>query len=246
LKTIPLKSPKAIVAWKKVCGQKCIEISAGTSGQFCSGFSRVGGNQCKLVGCNPGVLMGPVVPVKPKKNRPPPFAATLNMGCFVPIPTMSPTFPVPTKKPTPITYAPIPYCPASATNNALKLLEGRPTGATTFVKVEPNPNLCEYVRIAFTPGATFQVTNFACTVEACLRWCFADDGCLYSMWSPVDKICYKSNQLELTDDKSNYQPYFTGKYETYVKKSSNGGLIPYYSGKCNERIPINCNPDPEW
>jgi len=180
-------------------------------------------------------------PPKPKRrgrNTFAPISVLMDESCFIPIPTSSPTTGSPTRAPT------IARCDVTGTyRNEFASLNGAAAGLDRFTEILPTRNLCEYVRpTSFNVNNIKTVQNFTCSYESCLRWCHYDAGCMFALWSPVDQVCHKANNLEMTDHETNFKPYWIAKYRAWRKSTI---PIRYFSGKCNDLPPASCRDDVE-
>ena len=233
----------------KLCTEECIKRNVQRTDPFrtCLGVMKKTSKVCSLVECSAGQQLLSPLPFKPKKkNQPSRISAELDSTCFVQMPTSSPTTASPTPRPTKPTSAPIPACSVSG-KYALDFasLEGADPKLDEYKLLRPEKKLCELIRpksLIDASGIEI-VENFGCTLEACIRWCSYASYCSFAMYSPVERKCYRSNNLELTDQADSYKAFYDSQWVVYKKNTITD--IPYFAGKCNEYVPSMCNRDKE-
>lgn len=213
--------------WKTVCMVACLKTKG------CAAFTSPGNkNACQLFG-NPNGECGLVGLKKVKRDTN--TKVVLSQDCFEPY-----TRP-PTRRPT---AAPIPRCDLPVSSpfyDEFQSLEYGPRVAV-FSKIVPNTKLCEFVRLA--PFSNIDtISDFQCTVEACIRWCEYTPNCRYAQYNPTAKTCSRAAGMQLMDDSTLFVQYAADKVETYINTVA--GQVPYYGGRCNEFVRNYCNQDKE-
>ena len=122
-------------------------------------------------------------------------------------------------------------------------LQGTPVNWDDFTLVSPERSLCQLVEPTGMDSSNIQVIeDFNCDLAACVRWCYPD-LCTFVMYSPVDHICYRANNLQLTDDSTKFQAYWDAGWIVYRKNTIVD--IPYFAGDCSELLPSTCHQDKE-
>lgn len=219
-------------------------VEAPDATKVCVGAVRRTAKQCALALCPANTTILSASQFKGNVKLPP-STAELASTCFEPLPTNSPTTGHPTPRPTKPTGAPVPPCEVEGLYGPeFRTLEGFDVQMDLYTQVQPDKNLCEYVRPRnMLPSGIEQISSFQCSLAACIRWCTYASLCTFAMYSPVEQLCYRANNLELTDSPDNFKPYYENQWVVYRKNTING--IRYFSGKCNEYLPKDCNRDPE-
>lgn len=241
-----LRTPPRQRDWLRLCTDQCLQNNLDAPSAFnrCVGVVRRKVNQCVMAECPRTTTLVTASPTK-SPRPPPPVTAQLMQNCYVQRPTNSPTTAAPTKRPTRPTGAPIPACSVEGPHRAMfQSLEGGDPRLSEYTPVVTNRRLCEYIRPRnFLPSGISIVTNFGCTLAACVRWCTYDSLCTFSMYSAKLQTCYKANNLEMLDDEREFQQYYVDEWQVLRKNTVTD--IMYFAGKCNWLVPTACNVDKE-